>query len=149
MLFRSYLELLTAAGVNPDDYPTCQAVGQHKIWQRVAPDEATPEAVAAAIRELQATDHQFHMDGASWTNNLSWVKGYENVLEPMNQLSADFHAKFDYLLQQDSSVTKNPNYQEALLYNLLVQTSCFRYWGQGTWTDYARELYRRGEALVS
>ena len=80
-----YLELLTAAGVNPDDYPTCQAVGQHKIWQRVAPDEATPEAVAAAIRELQATDYQFHMDGASWTNNLSWVKGYENVLEQIGR----------------------------------------------------------------
>ena len=144
-----YLELLAAAGVNPDDYPTCQAVGQHKIWQRVAPDKATPEAVAAAIQELQATDHQFHMDGASWTNNLSWVKGYENVLEPMNQLSADFHAKFNSLVQQDPSVPKNRDYQEALLYNLLVQTSCFRYWGQGTWTDYARELYRRGEALVT
>jgi len=31
---------------------------------------------------------------------------------------------------------------------LLLETSCFRYWGQGTWTDYARELHRRGvEAL--
>ena len=38
---------------------------------------------------------------------------------------------------------------EALLYVMLVETSCFRYWGQGTWTEYARELYRRGEALVS
>jgi hypothetical protein len=27
---------------------------------------------------------------------------------------------------------------------LLLETSCFRYWGQGTWTDYARELHRRG-----
>jgi hypothetical protein len=144
-----YLELLEAAGVNPADYPSCQAVGQHKIWQRVEPDKATPEAVEAAIQELQATDYQFHTDGASWTNNLSWVKGYENVLEPMNQLSADFHAKFDSLVQQDASFTKHSNYQEALLYNLLVQTSCFRYWGQGTWTDYARELYRRGEALVN
>lgn len=144
-----YLELLAAAGVNSEAYPTCQAVGQHKIWQRVEPDRATPEAVEAAIRELQASDGQFHMEGASWTNNLSWVKGYENVLEPMNRLSADFHAKFDTLVQQDASFTKRPDYQEALLYNLLVQTSCFRYWGQGTWTDYARELYRRGEALVN
>jgi len=31
---------------------------------------------------------------------------------------------------------------------LLVQTSCFRYWGQGTWTDYARTLYERGAALT-
>jgi hypothetical protein len=143
-----YLELIEAAGVSLEDFPVCQAVQQHKIWQRVNPDQATPEAVEKAIAELQATDHQFHMDGASWTNNLSWVQGYENVLEPMNQLSANFHAKYDPLVQQDSSVTKRQDYLEALLYTLLVQTSCFRYWGQGTWTDYARELYRKGEELM-
>ena len=87
-----YIELLEAKGVKPEDYPICQAVGQHKIWNKVDPDTAKPEAVAKAIEELQATDHQFHMDGASWTDDLSWVKGYENVLEPMNQLSAMFHA---------------------------------------------------------
>jgi len=143
-----YLEVIEAVGVNPEDYPACQAVQQHKIWQQVDPDNATPEKVEQAIASLKETDHQFHMDGASWTNHLSWVKGYEHVLEPMNQLSAMFHAKYDSLVQQDSSVTQRPDYQEALLYNLLLQTSCFRYWGQGTWTDYARELYRRGEALL-
>jgi hypothetical protein len=143
-----YIELIEASGVNPEDYPVCQAVGQHKIWQKVDPNKATPETVAKAIEELQATDHQFHMDGASWTDDLSWVKGYENVLEPMNRLSAMFHAKYDALVAQNSEVTKTAEYQEALLYVLLVETSCFRYWGQGTWTDYARELYRRGEALM-
>jgi hypothetical protein len=88
------------------------------------------------------------MDGASWTDDLSWVKGYENVLEPMNQLSAMFHQKYDALVAEDPEVTKTREYQEALLYVLLVETSCFRYWGQGTWTDYARELFRRGEALL-
>jgi hypothetical protein len=144
-----YLELLDAAGVSADDYPTCQAVQQHKIWQKVDPNNSTPEAVEAAIAELKQIDHRFHMDGASWTDNLSWVQGYENVLEPMNQLSAKFHQKYDALAAQSMQITKTAHYQEALLYNLLVQTSCFRYWGQGTWTDYARELYRRGEALVS
>jgi hypothetical protein len=143
-----YIELIEAAGVNPDNYPTCQAVGQHKIWQQVEPDTATPEKVAQAIAQLQVNDHQFHMDGASWTDDLSWVKGYENVLEPMNQLSAMFHAKYDALVAKDAAITKSQKYQEALLYLLLVETSCFRYWGQGTWTDYARELYRRGEALL-
>ncbi|HEY9826604.1 MAG TPA: glycosyl hydrolase family 57 [Stenomitos sp.] len=143
-----YLELIEAAGVKFEDFPSCQAVQQHKIWQRVNPENPTPEAVEQAITELKATDHQFHMDGASWTNNLSWVQGYENVLEPMNQLSAKFHEKYDPLVQADPSATQRPDYVEALLYNLLVQTSCFRYWGQGTWTDYARELYRRGEALL-
>ncbi|NEP14632.1 MAG: glycosyl hydrolase family 57 [Symploca sp. SIO2C1] len=143
-----YLELIEAAGANPEEYPACQAVHQHKIWQRVDPNNATPEAVEKALQELKQTDHQFHMDGASWTDDLSWVKGYENVLEPMNQLSAMFHEKYDPLVQQDSSVTQRSDYQEALLYTLLVETSCFRYWGQGTWTDYARELYRRGEAVL-
>lgn len=143
-----YLELIEAAGVHPDDYPTCQAVQQHKIWQRVDVEKATPEAVEKAITELKKTDHQFHMDGASWTNSLSWVKGYENVLDPMKKLSALFHEKYDSLVQQDASVTQTSDYQKALLYNLLLQTSCFRYWGQGMWTDFARELYRRGEALL-
>lgn len=143
-----YIELIEAAGVNPDDYPVCQAVGQHKIWQQVNPDTATPEKVQAAIANLTATDHQFHMDGASWTDDLSWVKGYENVLEPMNQLSAMFHQKYDALVAEDSTITRTQEYQEALLYVLLVETSCFRYWGQGTWTDYARELFSRGEALL-
>lgn len=143
-----YLELLANAGVTEADYPTCQAVQQHKIWQRVDPDRATPEAVAQAIDDLRQTDFQFHMDGASWTNSISWVKGYENVLEPMNQLSALFHQKYDPLVAADPGVTKRSDYQEALLYNLLLQTSCFRYWGQGTWTDYARELFQRGEAVL-
>ncbi len=144
-----YLELIEAAGVNPDDYPEIQAVQQHKIWQRVDPSQSSPEAVEQAIADLKQTDHRFHMDGASWTDNLSWVQGYENVLEPMNQLSAAFHRRYDSLVKQDPATTKRQDYLEALLYNLLVQTSCFRYWGQGTWTDYARELYRRGAALVS
>ncbi|NCJ08562.1 glycosyl hydrolase family 57 [Synechococcales cyanobacterium C] len=144
-----YIELLEAAGVSPEDYPTCQAVGQHRIWERVNPEQATPEGVGAAIAALQASDSQFHMDGASWTNDLSWVKGYENVLEPMNQLSAKFHQRFDAQVQANPAVTQQPNYQEALLYTLLLETSCFRYWGQGTWTEYARELYRRGEDCLS
>jgi hypothetical protein len=143
-----YIELLEAAGVNSDDYPTVQAVHQHKIWQRVNPEQATPEAVEGAIAELKASDPHFSMDGASWTNDLSWVRGYENVLEPMNQLSAAFHQKYDPLVQQDPTVTQQPDYQQAFLYNLLLQTSCFRYWGQGSWTNYAREIYRRGETVL-
>jgi hypothetical protein len=143
-----YLELIEAAGANPQDYPEIQAVQQHKIWQRVDVNHATTEAVEKAIAELQQIDYRFHMDGASWTNNLSWVQGYENVLEPMNQLSALFHQKYDDLVQKNKDITQRPDYQEALLYTMLVETSCFRYWGQGTWTDYARELYRRGEAIT-
>ncbi|MGD1850424.1 MAG: glycosyl hydrolase family 57 [Cyanophyceae cyanobacterium] len=143
-----YLEAIAAMGIPETDFPECQAVGQAKIWQRVDPDSSTSEKVEVAIAELKSTDHQFHMDGASWTNDLSWVKGYDNVLEPMNELSVKFHQKYDRLVAEDPSVTQRQDYQEALLYLMLVETSCFRYWGQGTWTDYARELYRRGADLL-
>jgi hypothetical protein len=158
-----YLELIEAAGCTPDDYPTCQPIGQHQIWERVSPENSTSEAVVNAINELKQINPNFHMDGASWTNNLSWVKGYENVLTPMNQLSALFHQKIEPLLQAESksnsinsvdnspgeSLTKQFRYREALMNNLLLETSCFRYWGQGVWTDYAREIYRRGETQLN
>ena len=35
-------------------------------------------------------DSRFHMEGGSWTNNLSWVRGYGDVLGPMEQVSALF-----------------------------------------------------------
>ena len=142
------LELLEAAGVQPGDLPRIQAVHQHKLWQQVD-GPATPEAVEATIAELKTTDPHFSMAGASWTNDLSWVEGYANVLEPMNRLSADFHQLFDPLVAQDPGVTNTRPYQEALLHLLLLETSCFRYWGQGTWTDYASEIHRRGEAAIA
>jgi hypothetical protein len=67
----------------------------------------------------------------------------------MQQLSAHFHQRFDPLVAQDPSITQTAPYQEALLHLLLLETSCFRYWGQGTWTDYARELHHRGDIAIS
>ena len=147
-----YLELLQAAGVDSAAFPRIQAVGQQRLWQALAGPparEITPEAIAAAIADLRASDPGFSMDGASWTNNLSWVEGYADVLEPMQRLSARFHAVFDPLVASDPAVTRSPAYQQALLHLLLLQTSCFRYWGQGTWTEYAREIQRRGAALLA
>jgi len=147
-----YLELLEAAGLSAGDYPPIQAVQQHKVWQQVAQQSRgavpTPESLQDAITVLQASDSSFSMAGASWTNNLSWVEGYANVLEPMNSLSAAFHQRFDALVAADPGVTSSGPYQEALLLLLLLQTSCFRYWGQGTWTNYAAEIHRRGTALL-
>lgn len=140
-----YLELIENAGANPEDYPACQPVGQHLIWERVS----NTKTVEQVIEELKQENPNFHMDGASWTNNISWVEGYENVLDPMNKLSSLFHQKFGSLLQADESITQKSEYRKALLYNLLLQTSCFRYWGQGTWTDYAREIYRLGEEVIN
>jgi hypothetical protein len=143
-----YLEMLDAAGVQAADFPPIQAVHQHRLWREVG-EAPTPAATEAAIARLQAADPGFSMAGASWTNDLSWVEGYANVLEPMNRLSAEFHRRFDPLVARDPAVTRTPAYQEALLHLLLLETSCFRYWGQGTWTGYAREIHRRGEAAIA
>jgi len=142
-----YLDVLEAAGVQPEAFPPIQAVGQQRLWQEVG-GAPSPDAVEAAIARLQASDPGFTMAGASWTNNLSWVEGYANVLEPMNQLSAQFHQVFDPLVAADPALTTSETYQQALLHLLLLETSCFRYWGQGTWTDYASEIQRRGVELV-
>ena len=142
-----YLELITAAGLEDADFPMIQATGQHRLWQHMGAGRG-PDAVATAIEALQQSDPGFAMEGASWTNNLSWVKGYDNVLQPMQQLSARFHQRFDAELHANPARTNDDDYQQALLYLLLLETSCFRYWGQGTWTDYARTLYEKGDAVL-
>jgi Glycosyl hydrolase family 57 len=144
-----YLNLVKDSGVNSEDYPCCQAVQQYKIWQSLGHKSDSTSQMEEAIANLKSSDSSFHMDGASWTNDLSWVRGYENVLQPMELLSAKFHAKFDPILAKDPNASQRADYQEALRYNLLLQTSCFRYWGQGTWTDYAKEIYRRGENCLN
>jgi len=138
-----YIEMVEAAGVKTQDYPKCQAKGQARIWSQAT--EVSPAAVEAAIEELKAADDKFNVDGASWTNDKNWVEGYNNVLGPIVKLSSQFHGVFDLVVESNPGLTKSDGYRSALLYNLLVQTSCFRYWGQGTWVDYAQELYKRGE----
>ena len=140
-----YLELIADAGCHPEVYPQCQAKGQHRIWQQV--DSPSPEAVEKAIADAKAADPSFSMDGGSWTNHISWREGYQNVLSPMNELSARFHQATDPH-QGEANFTRQHRYRNALLHNLLLQTSCFRYWGQGAWTGYAEELYRRGCAIL-
>jgi hypothetical protein len=39
--------------------------------------------------------------------------------------------------------TSDPRYRRALFHLLACETSCYRYWGQGIWTDYGAELARR------
>jgi hypothetical protein len=43
----------------------------------------------------------------------------------------------------------DPRYRKALFHLLTAETSCFRYWGQGIWTDYDTELARRVAELLA
>ena len=45
------------------------------------------------IEQLRAEDSRFHMDGGSWTNSISWVRGYDTVLLPMEKASSLFHER--------------------------------------------------------
>jgi hypothetical protein len=39
-------------------------------------------------------------------------------------------------------------FRNALFHLLSSQTSCYRFWGEGLWTDYGRELCRRTVAIL-
>jgi hypothetical protein len=60
----------------------------------------------------------------------------------MEQTSALFAQK---TARVDAS---EPRYRNALFHLLTTQTSCYRYWGTGLWTDYARELIRRTNEIL-
>lgn len=138
-----YLEHINAAGVDIDDLPTVQPLFQYKIWQKMKPGDG-PEKLAKVIEECKKEDHRFHMEGGSWTSNLSWVQGYDNILGPMEKLSAHFNE----IVLAKKAPTNEPRFRNALFHLLTAETSCYRYWGQGVWTDYGRELIRRAEAIL-
>ncbi len=142
-----YIELIESLNINQGTYPVIQAIDQHKLWNKIV-EPITPRAIEKAITELEEEDQSFSMTGASWTNELSWEDGYENVLEPISKLSNYFHKTFDHLLIKDPSISKTKIYREALLYLLLIETSCFRYWGQGKWTEYAKTIFERGKEVI-
>jgi hypothetical protein len=138
-----YLEYLDSLGVKKESFPDIQPIMQHYIWENFE-DGAGPDVMVQLIKKLQEQNHRFHIEGGSWTNNISWVQGYENVLKPMEQVSAQFNSKV--LAQKiDPSECR---YRNALYHLLLTQTSCYRYWGEGVWTDYGRELCRRTAEIL-
>jgi hypothetical protein len=138
-----YLEHLFALGLTANDFPVIQPVFQRLIWERMKPGEG-PDRLAKVIEAIKKENHRFHMDGGSWTNNLSWVHGYDNVLSAMESASSHFYDK----VIKAGVPTSEPRYRNALFYLLTAETSCYRYWGEGLWTDYGRELCRRTDAIL-
>lgn len=138
-----YLEYLQTLGIGEDAFPAIQPVMQKRIWDRFA-DGPGPEALEELIEKLKREDNRFHMEGGSWTNNLSWVRGYGSVLAPMEAASAMFA---ETVLARNIPMS-DPRVRNALYHLLVTQTSCYRYWGTGLWTDYARELCRRTTAIL-
>jgi hypothetical protein len=85
-----------------------------------------PDRLTEVIAQLQREDDRFQVEGGGWTNNLSWVRGYDQVLIPMDRASSDFHAR----LLAPGVATDDPWYRNALFHLLTSQTSCYRYWAR-------------------
>ena len=133
-----YLEQLFASGIQPADLPVIQPLFQQRIWQQMTPGDG-PDRLADVIEQLRHEDSRFHVDGGSWTNDLSWVRGYDQVLIPMERASSLFHEQ----ILARGVPSDDPRYRTALFHLLAAETSCYRYWGEGVWTNYGAELSRR------
>ena len=86
------------------------------------------------------------MEGGSWTNNISWVRGYESLLGPMEKMSSHFN---EVVLKQKKLNTDEHRYRNALFHLMSAETSCYRYWGQGLWVDYGNEICRRADEIIT
>ena len=64
---------------------------------------------------------------------------------PMDRASAAFFQK----VLKPGIAPSEPRFRNALFHLMCSQTSCYRYWGQGIWTDYGREICRRLEAILA
>jgi hypothetical protein len=138
-----YLEFLESIGIDENELPGIQPIMQHRLWERFQ-DGSGPQRLAELIATMEAEDQRFHMEGGSWTNDISWVRGYDHVLGPMEEASALFAEK----VLGAGVDTSDPRYRNALFHLLTTQTSCFRYWGEGVFTDYGRELCRRTIEII-
>lgn len=138
-----YLEHLFATGIQEDDLPVLQPVFQKRIWDQFNPGDG-PDNLGKIIADLKKQDSRFHVEGGSWTNNISWVRGYDSLLGPMERVSSTFYEKV--LKWRQPSYEQR--YRNALFHLLASQTSCYRYWGEGIWVDYGREICRRAADIL-
>src|SRR5205823_10285445 len=119
-----YLEHLAALGIKEEQLPVLQPIHQKRIWEQFKPGDG-PERLGETIEKLRKEDHRFHVEGGSWTNSISWVKGYESVLGPMDKVSSLFYEK----ALKRGIPASDPRYRKALCHLLSSQTSCDRYCG--------------------
>jgi len=128
----------------PADLPVIRPLFQQRIWLQMTPGDG-PDRLADVIERLRREDSRFHVDGGSWTNDLSWVRGYDQVLIPMEQASSLFHER----VLARGIPSDDARYRKALFHLLAAETSCYRYWGEGIWTDYGTELSRRTADIIT
>jgi hypothetical protein len=139
-----YLENISAIGVREEDLAVLQPIFQKRIWDRMEVGKG-PDTLARVIDDLHKEDARFQVEGGSWTNNISWVRGYDALLRPMEKASSLFYEK----VLRPGVPTHEERYRKALFHLLISQTSCYRYWGQGLWVDYGLEICRRASEILT
>ncbi|HKO90756.1 MAG TPA: hypothetical protein VJU61_06380, partial [Polyangiaceae bacterium] len=117
-----YLDLLRELGIQAEQLPPLWPVHQKRIWDRLEPG-AGPERLAALLTELAREGGGFHVEGGSWTSDISWVRGYEGLLNEMQRTSALFFERATLVAEPSEA-----RFQNALFHLLCSQTSCYRYW---------------------
>jgi hypothetical protein len=115
-----------------------QPLFQHRVWERFEPGEG-PERLAAVIGELRAGDNRFSLEDGSWTNDISWMRGYGNVLTPMERASALFGKH----LLASGVPASDPRYRRALFYLLAVKPAATATGARASGRIYGAELARR------
>ena len=138
-----YLERLFASGVAESDLEVLQPLHQGRIWDRFEAGDGE-QRLEAVIADLRKEDSRFNVEGGSWTNDISWVRGYERLLGPMEEVSSLFYEK----VLKPGLPSSEPRYRNALFHLLCCQTSCYRYWGQGVFVDYGTEICRRAREVL-
>src|SRR5437763_16220858 len=122
-----YLEYLDSIGIKEEDLPAVQPILQKRIWDRLGP-RSSAEKLENVLEQLRKEDHRFHVEGGSWTNNISWVRGYGDVLGPIEQTSARFAVK------TAGGPTTTHRYRKSFIHILSIYTSCYLYWFVGVLT---------------
>jgi hypothetical protein len=138
-----YLERLFASGVAESNLEVLQPLHQGRIWGRFKAGDGE-QRLEAVIADLRKEDSRFNVEGGSWTNDISWVRGYERLLGPMEEVSSLFYEK----VLKPGLPSSEPRYRNALFHLLCCQTSCYRYWGQGVFVDYGTEICRRAREVL-
>ena len=118
---------------------------QHRIWQELAPGDG-PGRLANVVEQLRQDDSRFHVEGGSWTNDLSWVRGYDQVLAPMEQASALFYER---MLTRGVPANRTRGTARPCFTCSLPRPAATATGAKGVWTDYGAELSRRTADIVT
>jgi hypothetical protein len=98
-----------------------------------------------AIGQLRLEDSRFHVEGGSWTSDLSWVRGYDKVLIPMERASSLFHEQI--LARRVPS--DDPRVPQGAVPPAGRRDQLLPLLGEGVWTAYGAELSRRAADILT